>query len=232
MPLYLNKTVSNTGDDLDPIHHNSLALRQDGAPHYAAPVRQYMNEAFPNRFVGRRGFVEWPARSPDLSPLDYFLWGYLKCKAFATKPADNDELKRIIRVECEKYHQQSLEVLNSNLFWASFHTVTTWLFNDAVSTTSLFSVDEIDDSEMVDGEMSEDSPYITWLSPYVALDRWRFLVSRRNDGGMFFFWLRMQQVQVMNRFEEAAEQHRRQADDHVSSQNWMLWLNQYDDTTQ
>lgn len=57
---------------------------------------------FPNRWIGRRGFVEWPARSPDLSPLDYFLWGYLKCKVFATKPSDINELKRRIRTECRE----------------------------------------------------------------------------------------------------------------------------------
>ena len=76
---------------------DSIWYQQDGAPpHYAAPVRQYLDELFPNRWIGRRGFVEWPARLPDLSPLDYFLWGYLKCKVFATKPSDINELKRRI----------------------------------------------------------------------------------------------------------------------------------------
>jgi len=28
--------------------------------------------------------VEWPPRSPDLSPLDYFLWGHLK-RVYKTK---------------------------------------------------------------------------------------------------------------------------------------------------
>ena len=33
---------------------------------------------FPGRLISLRGDVEWPARSPDLSPCDVFLWGYLK----------------------------------------------------------------------------------------------------------------------------------------------------------
>ncbi|KAJ4435166.1 hypothetical protein ANN_23742 [Periplaneta americana] len=41
-----------------------------------------------------------------------------------------------------------------------------WLFNDAVSTTRLFSVDEIGDSEMRFGEMRPDSPRITLHSHY------------------------------------------------------------------
>ncbi|GBN71402.1 hypothetical protein AVEN_149399-1 [Araneus ventricosus] len=28
--------------------------------------------------------VEWPPRSPDLNPLDSFLWGYIKQRVYAT----------------------------------------------------------------------------------------------------------------------------------------------------
>ena len=31
----------------------------------------YLNECFPNRWLGRGGPVAWPPRSPDLTPLDY-----------------------------------------------------------------------------------------------------------------------------------------------------------------
>ena len=60
------------------IHQRDLFFQQDGAPpHYALPIRAYLYEVFPNRWIGRRGTIEWPVRSPDLNPLDYFLWGYL-----------------------------------------------------------------------------------------------------------------------------------------------------------
>lgn len=59
-------------DDPD-IPHDSLWYQQDGAPaHYDLLVRNYLNQTFPNRWIGRRGFIEWPARSPDLTPLDFF----------------------------------------------------------------------------------------------------------------------------------------------------------------
>lgn len=78
----------------------TLWFQQDGAPpHYAVPVRQYLNEIFPNRWIGRRGPVEWPARSPDLTPLDYFLWGYLKSKVYFNRPPNIDALKNRIRDE-------------------------------------------------------------------------------------------------------------------------------------
>lgn len=50
-----------------------LIFQQDGAPpHYALIVRQYLDQRFPRNWIGRRGSIEWPPRSPDLSPLDFF----------------------------------------------------------------------------------------------------------------------------------------------------------------
>ena len=46
-----------------------LNFQQDGATaHYAVSIRKWLDEHFPDRWIGHRGFVEWPARSPDLTP--------------------------------------------------------------------------------------------------------------------------------------------------------------------
>lgn len=37
---------------------------------------QYINQIFSNRWIGRQGLMEWPARPPDLKLLA--LWGYVK----------------------------------------------------------------------------------------------------------------------------------------------------------
>lgn len=80
-----------------------VMFQQDGAPpHYAIAVRNYLNENYPGRWIGRRGSVEWPARSPDLSPLDFFLWGHLKSKIYATQPASIEELRERITLECQQ----------------------------------------------------------------------------------------------------------------------------------
>lgn len=72
---------------------NNIQFQQDGAPpHWTVPVREYLNEVFPNRWIGRDGPTPWPARSPDLTPLDFFLWGYLKSKVYATPPQNLDDL--------------------------------------------------------------------------------------------------------------------------------------------
>ncbi|EZA60089.1 hypothetical protein X777_13914, partial [Ooceraea biroi] len=41
-------------------------------------ARNILNESFPDRWTGRGGRISWPARSPDLTPLDFFLWRHLK----------------------------------------------------------------------------------------------------------------------------------------------------------
>ena len=53
-----------------------LFFQQDGAPaHYALDVRAWLDSKFENQWIGRGGPIEWPPRSPDLTPCDFFLWG-------------------------------------------------------------------------------------------------------------------------------------------------------------
>ena len=48
-------------------------------------MREYLNASFPNRWLGRGGTVAWPPRSPDLTPLDYYIWGHIKMLVYETK---------------------------------------------------------------------------------------------------------------------------------------------------
>jgi len=56
-------------------------------------TRNFLNETFPNKWIGRRGQIKWPLRSSDLTPLDYFYWEYLKSKVYETKPGTINELR-------------------------------------------------------------------------------------------------------------------------------------------
>lgn len=70
---------------------------QDGAPpHIANPVRARLRAVFGEKVVSRGHQTLWPARSPDLTPCDHFLWGYIKSKVYITPPADLQELRRRI----------------------------------------------------------------------------------------------------------------------------------------
>jgi hypothetical protein len=51
-------------------------------PHYAVQVRIWLDEWFPNMWIGRRGPIEWPTRSPDLMPADFLLSGHLKNQVY------------------------------------------------------------------------------------------------------------------------------------------------------
>lgn len=83
------------------VKYKRMYFQQDGAPaHYASSVRSWLNEKFPNRWIGRRGPIEWPARSPDLSPCDFFLWGYLKDKVYQEKSATIAQLRQRIYTAC------------------------------------------------------------------------------------------------------------------------------------
>ncbi|GBM27685.1 hypothetical protein AVEN_95348-1 [Araneus ventricosus] len=57
---------------------------------FSTDVRNYLNATFEARWIRRDGPVPLPPRSPDLSRLDYFLWGHLKSLVYAT-PVDSDE---------------------------------------------------------------------------------------------------------------------------------------------
>lgn len=83
-------------EKLLPVLHevgHPLLFQQDGAPpHWTIPVRNWLDFWFPQRWIGRSGPIAWPARSPDLTPLDYFLWGYLKHKVYKHTISDVENL--------------------------------------------------------------------------------------------------------------------------------------------
>ncbi|UYV85071.1 hypothetical protein LAZ67_X004463 [Cordylochernes scorpioides] len=81
----------------------------DGAPpHYHRDVRAYLNQNLSGQWIGRRGPIEFPARSPDLTPLDFFLWGTVKDVVYKRKPRNLDILWIEIQAVCREI---SLDVL-------------------------------------------------------------------------------------------------------------------------
>ncbi|GFX88059.1 putative DD41D transposase [Trichonephila clavipes] len=61
-----------------------LWFQQDGATcHTARATIDLLKDTFGDRLISRFGPVNWPPRSCDLTPLDYFLWGYVKSLVYA-----------------------------------------------------------------------------------------------------------------------------------------------------
>ena len=57
----------------------------------------YLDHAFPNRWIGRFGPVPWPARSLDLTSLDFYLWGHMKSLIYETPvESEMDLVGRIV----------------------------------------------------------------------------------------------------------------------------------------
>jgi hypothetical protein len=70
-------------------------------------IRDCLDATFPNRWLGRDGPIAWPPRSPDITPLHFFLWGYVKDKVYATKVTGVEGLKTRTDQGC--HHKKSIE---------------------------------------------------------------------------------------------------------------------------
>jgi hypothetical protein len=64
---------------------------------------------FPGRWVGRDGPSPWSPRSPGITPLDFFLWGYVTDIVYKTPVTSLDELKLRIVAAIETITPQMLE---------------------------------------------------------------------------------------------------------------------------
>ncbi|EZA56036.1 hypothetical protein X777_04039, partial [Ooceraea biroi] len=83
------------------IRRNSW-FQLDGCPaHYGRGPRQWLNIHYPDRWIGRAGPVAWPARSPDLTPLDFFAWGAIKQNVYERPVNDMNCLQKRIIQACE-----------------------------------------------------------------------------------------------------------------------------------
>ena len=79
---------------------------QDGAPpHTTVLVSTWMTEFFGDKVIALNHPNEWPPRSPDLTPCDFFLWGYMKSRVYVTPPRNMDDLRQRIINEAELIRQ-------------------------------------------------------------------------------------------------------------------------------
>ena len=75
-----------------------LWFQQDGAtPHTARVTLRWLEERFGTRLISRGTDTPRPAHSPDLTPLDFYLWGFLKSIVCKEDTKSLTELKTAIR---------------------------------------------------------------------------------------------------------------------------------------
>ncbi|GFV50482.1 uncharacterized protein TNCV_1861631 [Trichonephila clavipes] len=92
-----------------------LWFQQDGATcHTARGTIDLLKDTFGDSLISRFGPVNWPPRSCDLTPLDYFLWGYVKSLVYADKPQTLDHLEDNIHRVIADIRPQMLEKVIEN----------------------------------------------------------------------------------------------------------------------
>ncbi|GFT52252.1 putative DD41D transposase [Trichonephila clavipes] len=95
-----------------------LWFQQDGATCHTAHATIYLlKDTFGDRLISRFRPVNWAPRSCDLTPLDYFLWGYVKSLVYANTPQTPDHLEDNIRRFIADIRPQMLEKVIEN--WTS-----------------------------------------------------------------------------------------------------------------
>lgn len=70
----------------------------DGAPvHHTRPIINFLNNTYRDRWIGRGGPIAWPPRSPDLTKMDFSVWGFVKDQVYRISPTTREDMK--IRIQ-------------------------------------------------------------------------------------------------------------------------------------
>lgn len=101
---------------LEQVHDDELQhgyFQQDGATaHTARASLEFLREFYDDRLVSQ-GL--WPARSPDLTPCDYFLFGHIKNNVFKNRLHTIDELQEAIEREIRNVTVDQLQNVFENM---------------------------------------------------------------------------------------------------------------------
>jgi hypothetical protein len=85
---FLYNVLSELLQDVDLLTGIHVWFMHDGAPPHLLTFRKFVNNLFPEQWVGRGGPTAWPAPSSDFSPLDFYLWEHVKSTVYATVFSD------------------------------------------------------------------------------------------------------------------------------------------------
>jgi len=90
---FLQEELPRLLEDVPLNKRSRIYFQNDGTPlHFSREVRIFLNYRFPGRWIGRGGPHNWPARSSELSPLDFCVWGLMKDLVYSVKVGTRDAL--------------------------------------------------------------------------------------------------------------------------------------------
>ena len=110
---YVNSLLPKLVEDCETLMPNGFTFQQDGAPaHTSRRAQGWLEQQTPEQqtpdFVNKD---EWPPNSPDLNPLDYYVWGAMlhKCQQFVPKPRTVAELRAMLEVIWNDLPHESIQ---------------------------------------------------------------------------------------------------------------------------
>ena len=84
-------------------------FQQDGARvHTTNDVKKFLTEKFHGRVISNGLEVAWPAKSPDLNPLDFYFWGAAESKVHEEKPKTVEDLKEVVETFSRSIQKETL----------------------------------------------------------------------------------------------------------------------------
>ena len=96
---------------------DQFVFMQDGAlPLWSRPVRDWLGVKLPNKWAGRGADtdlnIKWPPSSPNLTPFEFFLCGYIKIKVYVNQSNNIEELNTNTQ---NAFGEVTQEVLNDSM---------------------------------------------------------------------------------------------------------------------
>ncbi|RZC35148.1 DDE 3 domain containing protein, partial [Asbolus verrucosus] len=91
-------------------------FQQDGATaHTAGLTLEYLREFYDNRLISLGSDQEFPPRSPDLTPLDFSVFGYIKDQVFKQEFHNLEQLQDEITRCCLTIDREMLQNIFQNM---------------------------------------------------------------------------------------------------------------------
>lgn len=116
--IYVNFLETYLTDFLDSLPLNQLQgliFHQDGAPpHNTRGSRDFLNNNF-GEWIGKFGNIRWPPSSFDLTPLDIFLWPYIKDKVYLADIQNREQMRELVELELNRLVENFPEFLINSI---------------------------------------------------------------------------------------------------------------------
>jgi hypothetical protein len=107
---YRHMLTSFVWPQIDEDELDELWFQQDGATcHTSGETIAVVRQQFDGRIISRNADVNWPPRSCDLTPLDFYLWGAVKDKCYVDNPETIEHLKANIEAAIAAIEPETIQ---------------------------------------------------------------------------------------------------------------------------